>query len=472
MFQKSLLKDEHIEPLAEAVCTVLEKVGMLYQNEEMLKALDEFGAMVDYSSERARFPKRLAREFVESLRKEASGKDDTGHRNFVPPELPYWGRQVTPFWYDYEKGENRPGNKKDFVEMIKLADMVHPEQGVGHCLLLRDVPPLLEPLEAAILLTEYAHKPAGTYYTDIRQLEPLLEMDEILGGEGSIAPASAINYAHPLRFDRDVAGRYVNSVKEKNIAWLNGMQVAGATTPVTVEGFIVVVAAEVIAGWIVARALNPKVQVGSAIWGGVSDMRGGVSFSSFDAMYYAFCAAEFMRRWCGKNLSVGGGEYCDAKKPGVYAALEKAYKAMTIAAFQGWHPKVASGMLECGRTISPVQLLLDREVGLGVCQFGRSVSPTPENISLPEILEIDLGIEKSYLETEHTLGHFRSCLWLPELIDRSGWNGHDWEDEILRKAQRKVNQLIAEHKKPEGREEKLAKMRQVVRRAKMELRVS
>ena len=42
MFQTSILKDEHIEPLAEAVCRVLAEVGVLCQNHELLAALRDW----------------------------------------------------------------------------------------------------------------------------------------------------------------------------------------------------------------------------------------------------------------------------------------------------------------------------------------------------------------------------------------------------------------------------------------------
>jgi len=469
MFQKNLLRDYQVEPLAEGVITVLEKVGMLYQNEEMLKALEKAGAKVDHSSQMATFPREMVTEFVHVLRKEAPEEEADGHSKFTDTGLPGLGLQVAQFFYDYEKGEKRSGNKEDFITLIKLGDVLHPGISVGHSLLMTDVPAPIEPLEAGMLLAEYAHKPGTTYLADIRQMDYMIEMDEILGGEGSIRPSSAICFAHPLRFDRDVAARYVYHVKEENRAYLTPMPVAGATTPVTVEGFIVVASAEIIGAWIVARALNPDARVGSSMWSGTPDMRGGISYSSFDAMFNGFAVAEFMRRWCGKNLSVGGGEYCDAKEPGLYAALEKAYKSMVIAAFQGHHPQIGQGMLECGKTICPAQLLLERELSSGVNIFGRSIEPTDDNISLDTILDIGIGFKRSHIETEHTLRHFSSSLWLPELIDRSGWNGFEREEEMLRKAQARVNELIAEYEKPEVDEEKLARMRKVVERAQKEM---
>ncbi|MFC1717205.1 trimethylamine methyltransferase family protein [Candidatus Poribacteria bacterium] len=469
MFQRNLLKDEHIEPLAESVLTVLEKVGMLYQNEEMLKALETAGAKVDYSSQMATFPRKMVAEFIHMLNKEAPKEEDSGHREFNAPGLPSLGLQVAQFFYDYEKGEKRSGNKEDFITLIKLGDVLHPENGVGHSLLLTDVPAIIEPLEAGMLLAEYAHKSIGAYVTDVRQMDYLIEMDEILEGESSVRPCSVICFAHPLRFDKDVVDRYVRQVKESGHTYLVPMPVAGVTTPVTTEGFIVVAAAEIIGGWIAARALNPDVQIGSSMWAGTPDMRGGISYSSFDAMFNGFAVSEFMRRWCGKFVPVGGGEYCDAKEPGLYAALEKAYKSMVIAAFQGHHPDIGQGMLECGKTLCPAQLLLERDLGVGVNHFGKSIEPTDDNISLSTILDVGIGLEKSHLEAEHTLRHFSSSLWLPELIDRSGWNGSGKEEELLRTSQARVNELIAQYRKPEVDEEKLARMREVVERARKEL---
>jgi len=469
MLQRYLIRQEDVEPLAEGVLIVLEKVGMLYQNEEILHSLESIGARVDRENQIATFPRRLVEEFVEKLRKEAENGDEEDNVGFQPIPLPTLELQVAQFYYDYGKDEKRRGNKRDFIELIKLGDVLHPEEGVGHCLILQDVPPPIEPLIAGLILAEYAHKPMATYYTDVRQRDYLLEMDEILGGEGSIRPVSGICFAHPLRFDKDVADRFVCEVRKTGVGWLIPMPVAGISHPVTLEGFIVLASAAIIGGWLAARALNPTSRLGSSMWAGTSDMRGGVSFSSFDAMLYSFAVSEFMRKWCGMRIPVGGGEYCDAKKPGLYAVLEKAYKAMTIYAFQGHHPPIGQGMLECGKTISPVQLLLEREFSLGVNFFSRRVNPIKETIALEEILEVGIGFKKSHLDTMHTLKHFRSSLWLPHILERSGWNGFQMEKRILEKAQNKVEELVNNYQKPEGREEKLAKMREIVSKAEKDL---
>jgi trimethylamine:corrinoid methyltransferase-like protein len=92
MLQRYLIRQEDVEPLAEGVLIVLEKVGMLYQNEEILHSLESIGARVDRENQIATFPRRLVEEFVERL------------------------GQMVQFFYDYGKEEKRRGSKRDFIE--------------------------------------------------------------------------------------------------------------------------------------------------------------------------------------------------------------------------------------------------------------------------------------------------------------------------------------------------------------------
>lgn len=468
MFARHLLSDAAVEAIGQSVLTILERVGVLCQNEEMLRALDRFGARVDMRCEQVRFPQRLVKDFVQGLQAEA-GSHPVAEAAFTPPPPPTLGTQVAQFYYDDERGEALPGSRELFIRLIKLGDALHPEAGVGHCLLLREVPPLLEPLEAGLVLAEYSWRPGPPFAWDVRQVDYLLEMGEIIGRPNWFT-MGAICFAHPLRFDRDVANRFVRMAKLGLPIGLTGMQVAGATTPVTVAGFVAVSAAEFLATWIAGRALNPNAPLGGIIWPGTVDMKSGtVSYSAPDALLRGFATSEFLRRWCGLSIRVGGGEYSAAKVPGLYTALEKAYKAMTIAAFTGYHPPVGEGMLDCGRIISPVQLLLDREFNEALRSLAGPVLATADEIGLEEILAIGFGLQRSHLDTEHTLRHFRRSLWLPQLIERSGWAGFADEQAALERARARVHALVEAYRKPNVDADKLARMRAVVEKARAQL---
>ncbi len=463
MFQTQLLRDEHVEPLAAAVCAVLEQTGVLIQQDELLQALDRLGARVDFAAQRARFPVPMTREYVASFRQQYNG---TLHDRFAPPPRPRLDLQVAQYYYDWPTRRKRSGNREDFVALIKLGDVLHGEAGVGHCLLQAEVPPVLEPLYAALTLAEFARRPRWVYPMRADQRPYIEEMGAILGADDDFCCWTALCFAHPLRFDREPADRLVAQARAGVPVGLVAMPVAGITTPVTVEGFIAVAAAEVVAGWICGRAINPEVPLGGSMWAATVDMRTGQpSYSAPDAMYMAFAVCEFLRRWTGFPFPPGAGEYCDSAQPGLYAVMEKAYKAMMVAAFTGYHPGLGQGMLECGKTLAPVQLLLERDFVPSLDLYGGDVQPVSERIALPTIAEVDLGLETNFLQSDHTLRFFRQSVWLPELFPRAGWTGAGDELAILDRAQAEFEELLGDYRKPEGREDQLAAMRQVLKRA-------
>lgn len=489
MFQTTLVRENDVERLGEAVCGVLETVGLLVQNQELLQALAAAGAKTDPQAERAWIPRKAVQAFVETLRAEgprdvgldlygdsestgaaAADEDATGRaRRFTAPPTPELGTQVAQFYYDYGGGGRRPGNREDLITLIKLADVLHPDSPAGHAVVQEEVPPKMEALESAMLLAEYASNPGEAFAWYVDQVDYLRELGDILGIPEWFTWGS-ICFAHPLRMDKDVADKFVLRVREGSPTGLTAMPIAGFTAPVTAEGFIAVACAEHLATWFAARAVNPEVPLSGSMWAGSIDMRTGyVSYSAFDAMYYAFASVEFLRRWTGINIPVGGGEYCDAREPGMYAVMEKAYKAMTIAAFTGVHPAVGEGMLEVGKTICPAQLMLERDLTGGVLHFARELRPSPDTVAMPSIEEVELGIRTNHMTTAHTLAHFRTNLWLPKLVDRSGWAGAESDRAMLDKAQGRVDELLTGYRKPEGREDRLHDMRKVVERARKKL---
>jgi len=460
--------DADVEAIGEGCLEVLERVGMVFQNKEILDAIEAWGARADRATNVVTFPRKQLRAFVEGIRAEAPAPATSV--SFRAAGLPGVGGSVAQFLYDDAKGEARPGRREDLVAAVKLGSALHPEAPVGHALLLSDVPPLMEPLEAALIMAEHAPSPAAPFAWDVRQIPYLEEMGHLLGLERWYS-LGAVCMAHPLRFDKNVADRYVHMIRQQEQpAGLTSMPVPGVSAPITLEGFLVVTGAEYLASWVVGRALNPKVALGGSMWTGTSDMKiGHVSYSAFDAMRYSLATYSFLHRWCGVTVSVGGGEYCASRVPGYYAALEKVHKALLIAAFTGSHPCIGQGMLDNGKVLSFAQLLLERDYQVGANQPARAVQATPENMALEEIVQVGPGLAGGHLGTEHTAHHLRESLWLPAFAPRDGWTGGDDEARTLARCREKAGRLILQAAIPEGREDALAGMRTIAARAREEL---
>jgi len=483
------LNNKDVGLLTDGVLCVLERLGMSTPNREILNALENMGAKVDYEAGNAKFPKKLVEKFIEEIRKEDKTKwedkiEGENKKNalsglrpynrtvpqFKAPELPWLFHVGAPFYYDDEKKERRKATRDDFINLVKLGDALHPDRGVGHHLILSDVHPMIEPLEAALVLLEYAHKPRGVFPPDMKVLDYLLEIEEIAGiKDPHWHWLGAVSFASPLKIGADTSDRFVRMVKSGHYpAKLFTMATRGITAPVTAAGGIVLITAEFVSLWICARALNPAIPLTGTLLSGVMDMKSGaLSFSGFDVAITSVSVCELIRKWFGVLATPGFGEWTQSKIPGVYTALEKAYQAMMYAAFTDFHPCLGFGQIDSGLTISPVQLLLDREIAKGL----KLLEPpliTEDTIGLETILDVGYGTDKSYLGMEHTIRYFRNCIWDPEFFHRCGWD-RETEEKTANKAIGKIKQLLSEYKKPEFDQDKISRIRQVIERARKKL---
>ena len=486
----SILSAADVDILSDAVCEVLSDQGFKCENKTILQAYEAAGADVDFEAQVARFPQQVMQDFAESLRNEdkdgwrdwLQGEDRelqysgfhpyTAEPTFNAPKLPYMFHNLSTYFYDDDTGERRLGNRDDFITLIKLGDTLHPEQGMGHALnLVADTATVVEPLEAALVLLEFSHNPRGVYVMDVRQIPYLEEIEAIFGIDdpqwhwmANICPTS------PLKLDRSAAERYVHML-EMGIypAKLAAMPVSGVNMPITTGGTIVIIAAEFMALWFAARALQPKKipLTGMPILGTMDLSNGNVSFTAFDAAIRRLSICDFIRQWTGVQLAPGPGEWTPTKQPSMYCTLEKAYFAMIAAAFTGHHPEIGVGHIDSGLTISPVQLLLDYEYTQGL-RFLEKPVILREDLGLEGIFEVGFGYNDNYLVTDNTIEHMRAATWMPQNFIRDGWSPE--ADAAARaRAAVKVSDLVSEYEKPEGLEDQLAAARAVVDRAKEEL---
>lgn len=484
-----ILKDSDVEMLASAVLEVLEKQGFHCKNDEMLTAYEQAGARVDYDNHIAQFPAKVIETFIDQTRKEEKSSwidqlnpEDkqivySGYHPYAPDikfracESSYMFHNLSTNYYDDVTGQSRPGNKKDFIDLIKIGDGLHPKKGMGHALNLQDMPSEIEPLETAMALLEYSQNPRGVYVHDIRQIPYLEEIENIFGIKdpywhwmANICPNS------PLKIDEVVAERFVYMVKSGIYpVKLAAMPVAGVNVPVSVAGMTVIIAAEFIALWLAARLIQIKKipLTGLPVLGTMDIKTGQVSFSGFDVAIRRFTVCEFIRKWVDVQLAPGPGEWSPTKVPGLYCTLEKAYFAMTAAAFTGHHPDIGVGHIDGGLGISPLQFLLDRDFSDSLRQLEFD-SVKKEELCLEGIYNVGFGFGKNFMEDDYTLDNFRAHLWIPEIFSRNGWSP-EIDKKVCGDGMRKIEQLRSAYVKPADREDKLIKAREIVEKAKKQL---
>lgn len=467
-----LATDEQLERISEAALKTLETVGFLVQDEPLR------GSMLAAGCEEGREGAlRIPRELVEGMLTPRLADPET------PPDGPPRiagepragiGSQIAQFYLDPETRRRLPGSRELLSELARFGHVWQPGSAVGPVLLCRDLPPPVEPLEAMLTIAENTDRVGNSYVHSADQVPYLAEIGSILRGDPKSFLAMCLFTVTPLRLDRRAGALLRELLRLGAPVWIGTQPAAGASAPVTVGGTVILAAAEILAGWVACFVTDPEVLPGAGICSGVLDMKtANVSYCAPEAMLQDILCVELFRELYGGRCSVAGGAgYTDAKWPGTQKAFELAFEALTLYAYTARGPSVGSGLLESGKTFSPVQFMLDNEFGRYLGRFAAPLDLSPQALALDAVLDVGLGLTKSHMTTDHTLEHWRS-LYHPAFLDRSAWQGDEREaasEQRLLEAAWQEFRAVWERSEPASVEDaKLRAIRGVVHRAWHEL---
>ena len=469
-----ILTEGDLQKLDRAILDLLSGVGMMYQSDRILNALKRKGAKLDASGV-ARLPAEMIREMVEEQKKRLWQPERVAHPKAAGDYKIGVGLHIAHFYHDPDQQERRRPTQEDFIEIVHFGDVFDESLDVSHALLVEGVPPKVEPLEALLILLEHTRRPGYVYPHYGEQFPYLAEIGEIVASDPHRFLTGGIFIVSPLRMDRRAADFLLKKLEYGLPCSVGSQPVAGVSSPVTAAGNVVSAAAEILGGWAAVRALDPDAPLSGGVCSGILDMRtGDVSFCAPEAMLQDLALVELFRRQYGGHVGVAGGpDYTDAKVPGLQAAFEKTFEAMAISAYTGRYARMGSGLLESGKTFSPIQFLLDKELGGALWKFSKGIEVDEETLALDALKEIGVGVGRCHLETAHTLKNFRQALWLPAFLDRGVWQGGPIEaareGTILDRVRDRFKEILSQYRKPEMDEDMLASVREVVGRARREL---
>ncbi len=411
-----LATDDQLQRIYDGALDTLESVGLLVQDDE-LKHLMLAAGCADGPDGQVQIPRALVEEMLAPRRAKPDVATEPARVDYEP--RPGIGGQLAQFYLDPDTETRLPGSRDLLAELVRFGH-AWSGGGAGPVLLCRDVPPLVEPMEAVITIGENTTTVTSAYPHTADQVAYLAEMGEILNGAANSLIGICIFLVTPLRMDLRASQLLVDLMGRGAHVWIGTQPASGASSPVTVAGTVVLGVAEILAGWTAAYILDPEAMPSGGICSGTLDMKtADVSYCAPESMLQDLLCVELFRELCGGRCSVAGGsDYTDAKRPGSQKAFEAAFEAITIWMHAGSPPGMGSGLVESGKTFSPVQFMLDHDFGRHVGRFAQGVTFTDDDLALDSIREVGLGIGRNHMATDHTLSGFRS-LFDPLLLDRS-----------------------------------------------------
>jgi len=468
-----LQEDDALGKIDAAAVRLLSGGGARIEHEEMLDLLEGAGCRVDRSGRRCFFPEKLIREVIACIGGRAGEKVELPAGWTPQTRLAHGGSY--PHLLDWPSGERRLATRQDVIDMAKMAHTL-PEFGtVGKVLTCSEIDQRVEPLWNTVQLAQITDKPIGggeIFYAN--NVRPLVQMGEILTGkpnDTSLVPPCDF-FISPLILDGEQAECFLAKRRIGIVNMPGTMPISGLSAPVTIAGAVTVAVAELIAGWVMGYAVNPALPIWGIVSSGSLDMRTlSACFGSPEAMLQDATVVSLCRRLYGINISAATG-YVDCKRPGIEATFQKMLPLVGAPVGTGLHPG-GGGLLSAGQDYSPVQHLLDTEITEAAKRFWGSFEVSEETIALDLIESMLTSGRTNFLDTDHTLAHYRARQWYPRWFDRSRWRGHaaetDAERRMLARIDRYCKDAVERYEQPDIDTAKVAELRRVFVAAEQEI---
>ncbi|HET6466997.1 MAG TPA: trimethylamine methyltransferase family protein [Geminicoccaceae bacterium] len=443
-----------LEAIHEASLRILEEIGMdflLPEAREMLKAA---GAEAEVGSARVRFDRGLV---LEAMAK--APPRFTLHARNPAHDLEIGGDVIVfatvgsaPNVADLEGGR-RSGNRKDFQDLVRLAqcfEIVHliggyPVEPV-------DLPPAVRHLDCLADFVRLSDKAFHAYSLGRQRIRDGIEIARIARGasrERLLREPSlftVVNSSSPLRLDAPMLRGIIEMAEAGQAVVMTPFTLAGAMAPVTLAGALAQQNAEALAGMAFAQIVRPGTPV---VYGGFTsnvDMKSGApAFGTPEYMKAALVGGQLARRYRVPYRSSNANAANTVDAQAAYESVFSLWGAVMGHANFLMH---GAGWMEGGLCASFEKLVLDADLLQMVAEFLTPLEVSEATLGLDAIR--DVGPGGHFFGTPHTQARYRTAFYAPMISD---WRNHEsWQEagspDAYRKATKVLRQLLASYEPP------------------------
>jgi trimethylamine--corrinoid protein Co-methyltransferase len=329
---------------------------------------------------------------------------------------------------------------------MTVADALPNIDFVMSMVLPADVPQTVSDRYQMEVMLNHTTKPIVFVTNEFLGCIDAVEMAEVVAGGADalrLNPfvACYINVTTGLRHNQEALQKLLYLADKGLPALYIPVGLGGATAPVTVAGCQVIWNVGALVGLVISQLKREGTPYVMAGWGSnLLDMRTMIQpYANPDRQGVAQAMAHFYGL---PMFSLGGCS--DAKCLDGQAAVEAALTLMTTA-LSGSHIVHDLGYLESGRCYSLVQLAICNEI-LGWIEHSLKEVDVSD-IALAVDLIHEIGPDGQYLDSKHTLKHYRNS-WYPALINRQNYD--NWSAQgaktLEQRAAERVTKILAEHR--------------------------
>ena len=445
--------DEDVDKVHSATLRILETVGVDFGYEPAVNVLKKGGCKVE--GQRVFFPPQLVMDQVAKAPSEYTLQARNPEKNVTigGDHIAYIPCYGPPFVHDLDRGR-RESTLEDYTNFVKLAYASQSMDITGGMLAEpNDIPTERRNAEMIYAAMRYSDKPFMGGAMGAEAARETIEMAAIVFGCSPDALAekmpmiSILCSLTPLAYDDRMLSAIMEYAQAGMPQLISSLSIAGATTPVTMEGTLVVQNAEILAGIVLTQLVREGTPVVFSGSSSAAAMRYGTLSVGAPEMAVNTAATAQMARFYGIP-SRGGGAITDAKLPDAQAGLESMMSQL-MATLSGIHFVLHSaGILEGYMATSYEKFIIDDQI-CGMCKrIKRGETVDAEKLALDVIAQVGPGGE--YLTNMHTFQNFRQELYAPIIEQKDSYAG--WKEQgspsIEQAANRKWKDILTTYEEP------------------------
>jgi len=419
--KSQVLTPEQIQKIHKATISILERIGVTVPHADMLKRMEAAGAKVDHASQQVRIPEALVARSLAQAGKQYTlyGRDLKKQASFGTGKRNYNAIAGEAMWVDEPGGERRYATLKDVATAARFCDALSHINIAGAMTDPHEISASVRCVEVAIEMVRQTTKPIGFWYHDRPSARWLNELMIAIRGDAKKAEQYPLWYPFlepisPLRFPFNGIDLLYETARLNLPVPIGPMAQMGLSAPATIAGTLAQENAEILAGVVITQLIRPGMPV---CYGGIChafDMRTTQMIFAGPEQAIFGVAMTQMGKSYGLPVYINVG-LTDSKRPDAQAGLESAL-TLGLGAAAGADIFGHMGISGVDQATSLDMLTLQNEVIAYVESVMRPIEVTDEALGLDAIAEVGPG--GTFIDKEHTAGHFRKELWIPRILDR------------------------------------------------------
>ncbi|MCX7975075.1 MAG: trimethylamine methyltransferase family protein [Candidatus Aminicenantes bacterium] len=444
----NLLSPELVTKIIDEAILLLEKVGVMVENEEARSLLALAGAKVNKDNQRVYFPDFLVEESLKKVPKVIYLYDRTGEKAFTlgGDEVHFNPGSAAITILDSETHSLRPAVTSDLVKLSQLTELLSHLDFQSTALVSSDVPQEMADSYRLYIALLFCSKPVVTGTFRVESFEIMKEMLVAMRGSQSLLKDKPLAIfdacpSPPLKWSDLTAQSLIDAARLGQPSELISMGLTGATSPVTITGTLVQHTAENLSGLVITQLAQPGAPV---IFGGSPssfDMREGTTpMGAIETMMIDLASAQI-----GKALGLPTHAYMglsDSKIIDCQAGIESASGAL-LAALAGINVVSGPGMLAFESAQSLEKLLIDDSICGQALRLIEGITQRDEPMAL--FFFEDQSNWSNFLKHPHTKKWYRKEHKFFPLFDRATyeiWVASGRKD-MAERAKEEVKRLLA-----------------------------